>query len=61
MQLPIEFALAVRRTRGSALEANPDADVVLPARAVLVVLGTQEELTALSLLARGSGQRAAGE
>ena len=52
--------LAVRRTRGSALEANPDADVVLPARAVLVVLGTQEELTALSLLARGSvGQSAA--
>ena len=45
--------------RGSALEANPDADVVLPARAVLVVLGTQEELTALSLLGRGlrSGSR----
>lgn len=53
--------LAVRRSHESPLEANPAPDVVLPARAVLVVLGTQEELTALSLLARGSGQRAAAE
>ncbi|WP_395657393.1 potassium channel family protein [Nocardioides sp.] len=53
--------LAVRPARDAALEANPAPDVVLPAGAVLIVLGTQEELTALALLARGAEHPAGAE
>lgn len=43
--------LAVRRSRGAALEANPDPALTLPAGAVLIVMGTQAELAALCALA----------
>ena len=43
--------LAVRRSPDSTLEANPAPDLVLPAGAVLIALGTKDELAALSGLA----------
>ena len=46
--------LAVRRTRESDFEANPLDDLVVPAGAVLIALGTQAELEALSALAHRS-------
>ena len=44
--------LAVRRTRDADFEPNPLDDLVVPAGAVLIALGTQGELEALSALAR---------
>ena len=46
--------LAVRRSRDAGLEANPAADLALPAGAVLIVLGTQAELAALCGLVTGT-------
>ena len=44
--------LAVRRSPGDVLEPNPPDDLVVPAGAVLIALGTQAELDALAALAR---------
>jgi len=44
--------LAVRRSPADVLEPNPPDDLVVPAGAVLIALGTQAELDALADLAR---------
>lgn len=44
--------LAVRRSPDDVLEPNPPDDLVVPAGAVLIALGTQAELDALAGLAR---------
>jgi len=44
--------LAVRRAPDGRLEPNPPDDLVVPAGAVLIALGTQAELEALAALAR---------
>ena len=44
--------LAVRRSSDGVLEPNPPDDLVVPAGAVLIALGTQAELDALTHLAR---------
>ena len=44
--------LAVRRATGGPFEPNPPGDLVVPAEAVLIALGTQSELEALEALAR---------
>ena len=44
--------LAVRRSSDGVLEPNPPDDLVVPAGAVLIALGTQAELDALTDLAR---------
>lgn len=46
--------LAVRRSPGDALEANPPYDLVLTADALLIALGTQIELATLCGLASGA-------
>ena len=53
--------LAVRRSRDSALEANPSPELTLPVGAMLIVLGTQSELAALSSLASGLAGTGAAE
>ena len=44
--------LAVRRSTGDGLEPNPADELVVPAGAVLIALGTPAELEALATLAR---------
>jgi voltage-gated potassium channel len=44
--------LAVRRSAGAPFELSPQDDVVVPAGSVLIVLGTQDELDALTALGR---------
>jgi len=44
--------LAVRRSPGDELEPNPPDDLVVPAGALLIALGTQAELEALAALVR---------
>lgn len=45
--------LAVRRAAGQQFEANPPDDLVVPAGAVLIALGTQAELDAATTLGEG--------
>jgi voltage-gated potassium channel len=52
--------LAVRRSDGDVLEPNPPDELVVPAGAVLIALGTQSELDALSGLAGGGGLDGSG-
>lgn len=49
------LVLAWRRSGARPLEANPARDTLVPAGAVLIALGTQEELDALSALGRARG------
>ena len=44
--------LAIRRTPGARLEANPPGDLVVPDGAVLIALGAPSEIAALAALVR---------
>ena len=49
------LVLAIRPAAGRPLEPNPPASTVVPAGAVLIAMGTPEELDALTALGRARG------